>query len=71
MFKTSMLSGTFPIKLVLHMNRTDECATKRVFGYLTLLFIAFTNELLTYFLSCQISRLIRFSLAGFKSFLSS
>ena len=36
-------------EFVLRMNRTDECATKRVFGFSTLFFIADASELLIYF----------------------
>ena len=50
------------------MNRADKFATKRAFGRSTLFFV--TGELLTYLFPFQMLRLIRFSLAGFNSFLS-
>ena len=48
------------------MNRIDECATKRVFGYPTLFLLAVTGELLTYsFFSDNKINLV--FLAGFNS----
>ena len=57
-FLCSSGEDCFYPKLVLRTNRTDECATKRVFGYSKLFFMAVTNLLLSF----QGLRLIHFLL---------